>query len=388
LSHLEADTRYVQAEILSALRRLPHKAAVDPLVDRLGDPSPWIRSLALSALARQDSETFWLLLAGLGSDSAWEVRSALADLFASLEGDRPPRLLAEMVEDPDGRVRAAALRSLAQVSDSEETKRIAIRHLGGADPFERVAAAKILAAIGANDAFPPLEQAFLEEKDEDPRIRAALLNELYALDRVKVQPLAERALDDPSYFVRRTAVSLLASLGLERSLRPRSSERGLQEYLDIVNMPYSPTAFIDTSRGRLEVELFVADAPQTALNFIRLARAGFYAGTSFHGVVPNGHVAGGDPRGDGMGGPGYVIGSEINERPFVRGTLVLQEGEGRDSGGSRFLILHLPDPKLEGRATAFGLVTSGMEAVDRIEPGDVIEKVTIWDGVTSPYEGR
>ena len=95
-------------------------------------------------------------------------------------------------------------------------------------------------------------------------------------------------------------------------------------------MPYSPAAFSDTSRGRLEVELFVADAPQTALNFIRLARAGFFAGTPFYDVVPNGHVAGGDPRGDGMGGPGYVIGSEINERPFVRGTLVLQEDEDRD----------------------------------------------------------
>jgi peptidyl-prolyl cis-trans isomerase B (cyclophilin B) len=65
---------------------------------------------------------------------------------------------------------------------------------------------------------------------------------------------------------------------------------------------------------------------------------------------------------------------------------VLEEDEGRDSGGSRFAILHLPDPKREGRSTAFGLVTAGMEVVDRIEPGDVIEKVTIWDGVTSPYE--
>jgi peptidyl-prolyl cis-trans isomerase B (cyclophilin B) len=316
------------------------------------------------------------------------VRRALADLFASLEGERPQRLLKEMAEDPDARVREAALRSLARVSASEETKRTAIRHLGGPDPFERVAAGSALAAIGANDAFPPLEQAFLEEKDEDPRIRAALLTELYALDRVKVSPLAERALDDPSYFVRRTAASLLAGLGLDRSLRPRSSERGLQEYVDIVTMPYSPTAFIDTSRGRLEVELFIADAPQTVLNFIRLAREGFYAGTPFHDVLPNGHVAGGDPRGDGKGGPGYAIGSEINERPFVRGTLVLDEDEGRDSGGSRFVILHLPDPKLEGRATAFGLVTSGMDVVDRIEPGDVIEKVTIWDGVTSPYEGQ
>jgi len=60
--------------------------------------------------------------------------------------------------------------------------------------------------------------------------------------------------------------------------------------------------------------------------------------------------------------------------------------DGRDSGGSRFLITHLPEPGLEGRFTAFGLVTSGMEVVDRLEPTDLIEEVTIWDGVTSPYE--
>ena len=60
--------------------------------------------------------------------------------------------------------------------------------------------------------------------------------------------------------------------------------------------------------------------------------------------------------------------------------------DGRDSAGSRFLITHLPEPGLEGRVTVFGLVTSGMEVVDGLEPDDVIEEVTIWDGVTSPYE--
>ncbi len=104
-------------------------------------------------------------------------------------------------------------------------------------------------------------------------------------------------------------------------------------------------------------------------NFIRLARDGFFNGNRFYEVVPNGHVATGDPRGDGRGGPGYVIRSELNERPVVRGTLAMVEEE-RDSGGSRFLITHLPEPALEGRLTVFGLVTAGMEVVDRLEPAD------------------
>jgi len=384
LSHLDADTRYVQTEVLRALVVLRSGAAVEPLIDRIGDPSPWIRGLALEALAQQDPESFWLLLSGIGADPDWEVRRRMAELFAVMKGERPSQLLGEMIEDPDARVRASALRSLGAVSP-EAAAGVSIRHLAAPDPFERVAAAETLAAVGSKEAFAPVEQAFLEEKDDDPRIRAALLGALSSIDPEKAQPVATRALEDGSHFLRRAAAAILARSGLESSVRPRSSERGLDEYLASLGALYSPQAFLKTSRGRIEVELFIADAPQTVRNFIRLARAGFFAGNKFYEVAPNGHVASGDPRGDGRGGPGYVIRSEINERPIVRGTLAMIE-EGRDSGGSRFLITHLPEPGLEGRFTVFALVTSGMEVVDRLEPEDVIEEVTIWDGVTSPYE--
>jgi HEAT repeat protein/cyclophilin family peptidyl-prolyl cis-trans isomerase len=384
LSQLEADTRYVQAEVLRALLVLRSEAAVEPLIDRLGDPSPWLRGLALEALARQDPEGFWLLLSGIGADPSWEVRRRMAELFAGTKGERSTPLLVEMLEDEDGRVRTAVLRSLLAVSP-EIAASHSIRHLAGPDPFERVAAAEALAAAESKDAFAPLEQAFLAEKEEDPRIRAALLRALGKLDPEKARPLVTGALEDPSYFLRRTAASILEGAGVPASVRPRSSERGLDDYQESLEAPYSPQAFVTTSRGRIEVELFIADAPQTVANFIGLARAGFFAGNKFYEVVPNGHVATGDPRGDGRGGPGYVIRSERNERPVVRGTLAMIEDE-RDSGGSRFLITHLPEPSLEGRATVFGLVTAGMEVVDRLEPEDVIQAVTIWDGVTSPYD--
>jgi cyclophilin family peptidyl-prolyl cis-trans isomerase/HEAT repeat protein len=384
LGHLEADSRYVQTEVLRALSVLRSEAAVEPLIDRIGDPSPWIRGFALEALARQDPDSFWLLLSGIGADADWRVRRSLAMLFASLPGDRPSQLLLDMVEDPDARVRAPALRSLAGLSP-ETAASVSIRHLSAPDPFERVAAAETLAAAGAKEAFAPVEQAFLEEKDEDPRIRASLLKALSALDAEKARPVATGALDDTSHYVRRAAAAILAQSGVEAVVRPRSSERGLDDYLASLRALYSPQAFLRTSKGTLTVELFIADAPQTVDNFIRLARKGFFTGSNFYEVTPNGHVATGDPRGDGTGGPGYVIRTELNERPVVRGTLAMIE-DGRDSAGSRFLITHLPEPGLEGRVTVFGLVTSGMEVVDRLEPEDVIEEVTIWDGVTSPYE--
>lgn len=384
LGHLEADTRYVQSEILRALSVLRSQDSVDPLIDRVGDPSPWIRGLALEALVSQDPDSFWLLLAGIGADPDWEVRRKLAELFARMEGDRPRERLRDLTDDPDARVRATALRALA-ASARGDAGVVAIRHLKAPDPFERVAAAEALAVLASKEAFAPVEQAFFEEKDDDPRIRAALLKALSTIDAEKARSVAHPALEDPSYFLRRAAADVLARSGVEASVRPRSSERGLEEYLAILRTPYSPQAFLTTSKGRIEVELFVADAPLSVANFIRLARAGFFNGNKFYEVIPNGHVAAGDPRGDGNGGPGYVVPSEPNERPFVRGTLAMIE-EGRDSGGSRFLITHLPEPGLEGRLTAFGIVTSGMEVVDRLEPTDVIEKVAIWDGVTPPYE--
>lgn len=383
LGHLEADTRYVQVEVLRALTVLRSDAAVEPLIDRIGDPSPWIRGLALEALAQQDRDSFWLLLAGIGADPAWQVRRRLAELFGRLPGDRPKELLRDLTGDPDARVRARALRSLAEVSP-EAAAEVAIRHLAAADPFERVAAAETLAAIGSKDAFAPIEQAFLEEKEEDPRVRAALLRALSAMDSDKAQPIVTRTLDDPSYFLRRAAGEILVRAGIEAIVRPRSSELALEDYMTSLRAPYSPQAFLRTSHGTVTIELFIADAPQTVANFIRLARKGFFKGLPFYEVVPNGYVASGDPRGDGSGGPGYVIRSEINERPMVRGTLAMVE-EAKDSAGSRFLITHLPEPGLEGRSTVFGLVTSGMEVVDGLEPSDEIEEVTIWDGITSPY---
>ena len=119
-------------------------------------------------------------------------------------------------------------------------------------------------------------------------------------------------------------------------------------------------------------------------NFIELARSGFYDGLTVHRVVPNGFIQAGDPRGDGNGGPGYVIRSEPNERPIVRGTIAMAH-HGKDTAGSQFFITHLPRPDLDGGYTAFGQVSSGMETVDRLEPGDRIEHITIWDGFTSPY---
>src|SRR5262249_35084385 len=94
--------------------------------------------------------------------------------------------------------------------------------------------------------------------------------------------------------------------------------------------------------------------------------------------VPNFVIQGGDPRGDGEGGPGYQIRCEVNPRPYIRGAVGMALS-GKDTGGSQFFITHSPQPHLDGGYTVFGQVISGMEVVDRITRGDVIRKVEIFE---------
>jgi cyclophilin family peptidyl-prolyl cis-trans isomerase len=148
---------------------------------------------------------------------------------------------------------------------------------------------------------------------------------------------------------------------------------------EMLNPTYSPHAYIDTSKGTIEIELNVLDAPQTAWNFVSLARKGFFNGLQIHRVVPDFVVQDGDPRGDGSGGPGYTIRDELNDKPYVRGTVGMAL-EWRDTGGSQFFITLSPQPHLDAKYTVFGRVVNGMDVVDRLQQLDVIQQVRIWDG--------
>jgi cyclophilin family peptidyl-prolyl cis-trans isomerase len=139
-------------------------------------------------------------------------------------------------------------------------------------------------------------------------------------------------------------------------------------------------AYVDTVKGMIVIELAVLDAPRAVANFVSLARRNFLGGTQFHRVVPNFVAQDGDPRGDGEGGPSYTIRDEINQRPYLRGTVGMAL-EWEDTGGSQFFITHAPQPHLDGRYTVFGRVVQGMDVVDRLQQWDQIRTVRIWDGV-------
>ena len=129
--------------------------------------------------------------------------------------------------------------------------------------------------------------------------------------------------------------------------------------------------------GELRIEFYPQDAPKTVENFVTLARKGFYDGLAFHRVVPDFVVQGGDPKGNGTGGPGYTIKAEFNKQPHVRGSVAMARSQDPDSAGSQFYICYGPTPHLDGSYTVFGKVGSGMEHVDKIKQGDKMTSVSI-----------
>ena len=140
----------------------------------------------------------------------------------------------------------------------------------------------------------------------------------------------------------------------------------------------SYSATISTNRGDIKLDLSAEHAPKTVNNFVALARDGFYDGLTFHRVIPNFMIQGGDPNGTGTGGPGYRFEDETAGNPLTHQTGVISMANaGPNTNGSQFFITHAPQPHLNGRHTVFGTVTEGQDVVDSIQQGDKMESVTI-----------
>jgi peptidyl-prolyl cis-trans isomerase B (cyclophilin B) len=136
---------------------------------------------------------------------------------------------------------------------------------------------------------------------------------------------------------------------------------------------------METSKGTLEINLFADAAPITVNNFVFLAKEGFYDGISFHRVINNFMIQGGDPTGSGSGGPGYRFEDEFDGNPNKHATGSLSMANaGPNTNGSQFFICHGPQPHLDGKHTVFGQVTqAGQDVVDAIAQDDTMVKVTI-----------
>jgi peptidyl-prolyl cis-trans isomerase B (cyclophilin B) len=129
-------------------------------------------------------------------------------------------------------------------------------------------------------------------------------------------------------------------------------------------------ATLHTNHGAIEVELFEGEAPKTVENFRKLAGDGFYDGVTFHRIIPDFMIQGGDPTGTGSGGPGYTFEDEFNDHRVVRGALAMANAGPNTNGSQFFIVTADACPWLDGKHTVFGQVTDGMDVVDTISALD------------------
>jgi cyclophilin family peptidyl-prolyl cis-trans isomerase/HEAT repeat protein len=375
----------VQAE--TTLGVLGGKTAVAALVGRLESAVFAQRRQALIGLAEADSAKGVAAAAGVAGDGDWRWRSVAAEAFGAA---RDRAHLVALLADPDGRVVAQALQALGQVTAAGDTALLAHARtlLEHADPAVRSVAADLLArrpAVGDIDALVRAYNRAGGDPFDDARLSAvAALGAIAATSadgRVNVATRFVATVPRPEAFlVRRLAASRLPDAAAQWGPAvPLNTGRTDADYRDVVRRYLVPALTrqgrpritLDTDRGSLTLELFADAAPLTVAAFLALVDRHYFDGHRWHRVVPNFVVQDGDPRGDGWGGPGFVLRDELNPERYGAGSVGMALS-GPDTGGSQFFITYSAEPRLDGTYTVFGRVVTGTSVLEEIAQGDRI----------------
>jgi HEAT repeat protein/cyclophilin family peptidyl-prolyl cis-trans isomerase len=381
----------VRLETIGALGSIQSPEVAEALLDVVADPSPPIRAAALRSIATADPENFVTVLSGLDSDPHWSVRAALATVLGTMSAETASARLQPLLEDTDQRVIPAALAALVKIK-APNAAAVLLEKLKADDFAVRAAAAAGIGELKPPNGAPALADAYrLGQRDSTYTARAAALAALQQYGAAAAMPVLTTALTDKDWAVRVRAAGIIrqmdpngAGATVEASIRPAPTTLAADVYTAprLVSPAVTIQAFLETDRGLIHIELAMNEAPLTVENFVTLARKGFFNGLSFHRVVGDFVIQDGDPRGDSEGGPGYSIRDELNQLPYLRGSVGMALDPWRDTGGSQYFITHSPQPHLDAKYTVFGRVVAGMDVVDKIQQWDVIRSVKIWDGVT------
>jgi cyclophilin family peptidyl-prolyl cis-trans isomerase len=214
----------------------------------------------------------------------------------------------------------------------------------------------------------------------DAEAKQSIIQTLEIMDSLRVIPFLEDILSNPNHAVALEAAASLNRLtGKNYSSRvaqytiPKKTEEDWNLLESILPMQ---KVCITTQKGEIILELLKEDAAFSVLSFVKLIKKNFYNGLCIHRVVPNFVVQGGDPRGDGWGGPGYTMRTEVSLLNYECGSCGMASA-GKDTEGCQFFITYISTPHLDGRYTIFARVVKGMDVVDRLQIGDTIQSVRI-----------
>lgn len=256
-------------------------------------------------------------------------------------------------------------------------------HLKESDVVIRATAAELLGELPPDEVntralIEALPVALQDKELNDAAL--AILDSLAKQKNALANQAIKTALDSPDHLIRRKAVTVLKANGagdFSSRIGTAQTRNTTADYeRAIARIDKTISAVVTTSRGEFTIQLLPNEAPLNVDNFVQLAKRGYFAGITFHRVVPNFVIQDGDPRGDGNGGPGYQIRCEINEVPYERGAVGMALS-GKDTGGSQWFATHSPQPHLDGGYTVFGKVIRGMDVVDNSVRGDVIRSIVI-----------
>ncbi|MFM8314171.1 MAG: peptidylprolyl isomerase [Deltaproteobacteria bacterium] len=229
------------------------------------------------------------------------------------------------------------------------------------------------------DFGKPLAEAYPSlNSDDTTETKSTLLNSLATLGSDSDLPLLQSALNDNAKQVVVAAAQAIKNISGRDPKIPLPINSRITESTPSWNQlksVISQRIFIKTTRGDIELKLF-DDTPLTGYRFVEFIKKKFYDGKTFHRVVPNFVSQGGDPRGDGFGGPGFLIRDEVSPRNHERGTVGIATA-GKDTGGCQFFFNLSSNYHLNGRYTAFAEVVSGMDVVEKLEVGDKIISATL-----------
>jgi len=403
---LKDDDGYVRLAGLQLLGELGFRFFQDEVINALQDSNQYVRLTAIRTLTNFNSRTTRDQLNRIyTSDQDWRLRGeallALTELspqqtlgqietdfseaewpenyyyIKSLENltddkyrDKSTELLQQLAEGEMAQ-RTLALEALA--SRTEVPVEFMMDKLDASDPAITTVTATYLSYRKPTQAVEPLIEVYKNfTAPKDIEAMSAIIVALDSIRSPRAVPFLEEQLKNPYPAIQQQAQAALINITGDASINiPTTKQVYLTKWdFDVSELQdrksaENPHVELSTTKGRIVLELFPDKAPITVANFLSLVRDGFYDSIYFHRVVPGFVIQGGDPRGDGWGGPGYSIPCEYNDTFYDRGIVGMAHA-GKDTGGSQFFITQLPQPHLNGRYTAFGRVIKGMEVVDQI----------------------
>jgi HEAT repeat protein/cyclophilin family peptidyl-prolyl cis-trans isomerase len=371
-------SQHARAQAAMALEGIGHKNARDALMQGLLDRSAMVRIHSIRAMAVSLGTNSEMYCDQMRRDGERLVRAeAIACYGRAGITNRIKELEKIAHSDNDPMMRAAAVGALGKLKD-ESVPPLLVPALRDPDFTVATAAAEAIGAQAFHDAAPVLMEAYdAHDEREFVDLKLEVIRVLGEMGVKAADSLLFHATSHEDPRVRTAAVEAITKLGLQPPPIPtdrqfheaafdRSRRKALAPPRGMVR------ALITTKRGNIDVELFGDDAIQTVATFVKLAKEGFYKGRTFHRVVPNFVVQGGDPRGDGSGDAGFTIPAEVSHHRYAEGVLGIADA-GKDTGSCQWFITLSPQPHLDGRYTVFGRVTNGMDVVWKLDVSDTFD---------------